>query len=257
MSVYTTEIASDVIASDNPIHQRLLKAYYLSMGYISGDVLEVGCGEGRGVELIAPLAKSFTGIDKIDHVIDKLSKKQPEATFRQMIIPPFSGLKDDAYDVVISFQVIEHIKNDLAYLKEIHRVLKPGGKALITTPNIELSLSRNPWHIREYKSDELEMLAKRVFAQVEMKGITGNEKVMAYYDDNKKSVNQMMRWDIFNLQYRLPAFMLRFPYEFLNRMNRNKLKSGNDSLVSQIHHEDYLLSEKPESSLDLFCIMEK
>ena len=141
MSVYTTEIASDVIASDNPIHQRLLKAYYLSLEYISWYVLEVGCGEGRGVELVAPKAKTFTGIDKIPQVIDNLRSSYPDGDFRQVVIPPFSGLEDNSYDVVISFQVIEHVKKDLEYLKEIYRVLKPGGKALVTTPNIKMSLS--------------------------------------------------------------------------------------------------------------------
>ena len=90
-----------------------------------------------------------------------------------------------------------------------------------------------------------------------MHGITGNEKVMAYYEDNKRSVNRMMRWDILNLQYRLPAFMLKLPYELLNRMNRNKLKASNDGLVSEIHHSDYLLSEDADHSLDLFCVMHK
>jgi len=257
MSVYTTEIASDVIASDNPIHQRLLKAYYLSLEYISGDVLEVGCGEGRGVELMLPKAKSFAGIDKIQEVVDNLSNKFPDGDFRQMTIPPFGDLKDNSYDVVVSFQVIEHIKDDFAYLKEIHRVLKPGGKALITTPNIKMSLSRNPWHIREYTADELTALAKKVFPKVEMLGVGGNEKIMNYHEENRQSVNRMMRWDIFNLQYRLPAFVLRAPYEILNRLNRNKLKSGNDDLVSQIHHSDYILSDNSGTSLDLFCVMEK
>ncbi len=257
MSVYTTEIASDVIASDNPIHQRLLKAYYLSQDYISGKVLEVGCGEGRGIELIAPIADSFTGVDKIADVIDNLKYKYPTGNFHQMVIPPFTGLENNAFDVVISFQVIEHIKNDLEYLNEIYRVLKPGGKALITTPNISMSLSRNPWHIREYTANELTRLAKKVFQKVEMKGITGNAKVMAYYANNKRSVEKMMRWDVLNLQYRLPAFLLKMPYEFLNRMNRDKLKSVDDKLVSQIHHSDYVLSEDPNASLDLFCIMEK
>lgn len=257
MSVYTTEIASDVIASDNPIHQRLLKAYYLSLEYISGDVLEVGCGEGRGVDLILPKAESFTGIDKIQEVVDNLSNKFPEGDFRQMVIPPFGDLQDNSFDVVVSFQVIEHIKKDLDYLKEIYRVLKPGGRALITTPNIKMSLSRNPWHIREYTAKELTTLAKKVFSKVEMLGVGGNDKIMDYHEENRQSVNKIMRWDIFNLQYRLPAFVLRAPYEILNRMNRNKLKSGNDHLVSQIHHSDYLLSNDPNSSLDLFCVMEK
>lgn len=257
MSVYTTEIASDVITSDNPIHQRLRKAYYLSQEYISGNVLEIGCGEGRGVELIAPKAESFTGVDKIAQVIENLKKKHPEGDFRQMVIPPFAELKDDTYDVVVSFQVIEHIKKDLEYLKEIHRVLKPGGKALITTPNIKMSLSRNPWHIREYTADELTKLALKVFPKVEMLGITGNEKVMSYHEENRRSVNKMMKWDVLNLQYRLPAFILKFPYEILNRMNRNKLKTDNDGLVSEIHHSDYVLSKDPNTSLDLFCVMEK
>lgn len=257
MSVYTTEIASDVIASDNPIHQRLLKAYYLSQDYISGKVLEVGCGEGRGVELLAPKADDFVGIDKIQQVIENLQSKFPGTDFRQMVIPPFSGLEENEFDVVVSFQVIEHIKNDLEYLKEIYRVLKPGGRALITTPNIKMSLSRNPWHIREYTAQQLTDLAKSVFSKVEMLGVSGNEKVMLYYEDNKQSVNKMMKWDVFNLQYRLPAFVLKMPYEILNRMNRNKLKDGNDGLVSEIHHSDYLLSKKADTSLDLFCIMTK
>ena len=257
MSVYTTEIASDVIASDNPIHQRLLKAYYLSLDYISGNVLEVGCGEGRGVELLAPKANYYTGIDKISQVVENLSIKHPEYRFSQMVIPPFSGLNDNSFDVVVSFQVIEHIKKDLEYLKEIYRVLKPGGKALITTPNIKMSLSRNPWHIREYTAAELHKLARNVFSNVEMLGIGGNEKVMTYYEQNKQSVHKMMKWDILNLQYNLPAFMLKIPYEILNRMNRNKLKEGNDGLVSEIHHSDYLLSSDPDLSLDLFCVLTK
>lgn len=257
MSVYTTEIASDVIASDNPIHQRLLKAYYLSLEYISGNVLEVGCGEGRGVELIMSKTDSFTGIDKIQKIIDHLSAKFPHGNFKQLIIPPFSGIEDNAYDIVVSFQVIEHIKNDMEYLKEIYRVLKPGGKALITTPNIKMSLSRNPWHIREYTAEELSDLAKKIYPTVHMLGIAGNEKVMAYYEENKQSVNNMMKWDILNLQYRLPSFLLKIPYEILNRVNRNKLKTTNDGLVSEIHHSDYILTNDPDSSLDLFCIMEK
>lgn len=257
MSVYTTEIASEVIASDNPIHQRLIKAYYLSLDYIKGDVLEVGCGEGRGVDLILPKTKSFTGIDKIQEVVDNLKTKYPKGNFQQMVIPPFASLPDNHYDVVVSFQVIEHIKDDLGYLNEIYRVLKPGGKALITTPNIKMSLSRNPWHIREYTANELSELAKRIFANVEMKGVAGNEKVMSYYESNKLSVDKMMRWDVLNLQYKLPAFLLKVPYEILNRMNRNKLQDKNDGLVSEIHHSDYLLSEDADTSLDLLCIMKK
>jgi len=92
---------------------------------------------------------------------------------------------------------------------------------------------------------------------VEMKGITGNEKVMQYYDRNKASVNKMMKWDIFDLQYKLPASILRIPYEILNRMNRNKLKDSADDLVKSIQHTDYLLVDDASMALDLFLIVKK
>jgi hypothetical protein len=92
---------------------------------------------------------------------------------------------------------------------------------------------------------------------MELLGITGNEKVWKYYELNKKSVEKITRFDIFDLQNRLPASLLKIPYEILNRFNRNNLKSENDALVTQISQDDYLLSEDVDQSLDLFCIMTK
>ena len=63
----------------------------------------------------------------------------------------------------MTFQVIEHIKDDEKFVQEIHRVLKPGGKLILTTPNILMSLSRNPWHIREYNPTEMNEILKHHF----------------------------------------------------------------------------------------------
>lgn len=257
MATYTTEIASDSIPSDNPIHQRLLKAYYLAKPYIKGGLLELGCGEGRGVDLLAPLSETYVALDKIQEVIDTLKAKHPALDFRQAVFPPFTGIPDNTFDSIVSFQVIEHVKADGDFLAEIFRVLKPGGKAVLTTPNIKKTLSRNPWHVREYTAVELTELAKKYFDKVEMKGVGGNEKVMTYYEENKRSVERITRFDIFNLQYRLPAPILRIPYDILNRMNRNKLNTANTGLVSEINHEDYLLVDNADEALDLFLILEK
>ena len=256
MAVYTTEIASETITSDNPIHQRLLKAYVLAAEKVHGNLLEVGCGEGRGIQWLLPKTEKFSAIDKIAVVVEGLKRKFPVADFVSGNIPPLP-YPDNTFDCVVSFQVIEHIADDNLYLKEIGRVLKPNGFALITTPNRPMSLSRNPWHEREYTADELTSLAKKYFNSVEMKGIAGNEKVMQYYERNKKSVDKMMRWDIFDLQHKLPVSLLRVPYEVLNRLNRNKLKEAADELVASIRHQDYLLSDDPGKSLDLFLIARK
>lgn len=257
MATYTTEIASDKLISDNPIHQRLLKAYIAAQPWISGSLLEIGCGEGRGVETLLPLADSYLGIDKIGEVIQELRQKYPKVEFKQAVIPPFTGFADQSFDTIVSFQVIEHIENDRLFLQEIYRVLKPGGKAIISTPNNTHTLSRNPWHVREYLPQELIDLSASIFDRVEAKGIGGNEKVWAYHEANRKSVQKIMRFDIFGLQHRLPAWILRMPYEILNRMNRNKLHKQQGDSVTGINHEDYPLVDKPALGLDLFYILWK
>lgn len=255
--IYTTEITSEEITSDNPIHQRLFKAYVVAEDYVHGDVLEVGCGEGRGIDLLIKKARTFTAVDKIGPVINRLQEKYETGKFISMNIPPLSGLADNTYDVVVSFQVIEHIEDDELFLREIHRVMKPGGIALLTTPNRRLSLTRNPWHIREYLPEELALLGKNIFDDVEVSGITGNNKVMTYYEENKKSVRRFTRWDVLDLQHKIPASLLRIPYEILNRWNRNKLQASGSELVRSIRHEDYLVTNDPTQALDLLLIARK
>ena len=257
MSIYTTEITSDKILSDNPLHHRLLSAYVYAEKYISGDVLELGCGEGRGIDIILKKSKSFTAIDKISEVTERLSRKYPNEKFISSSFPPLKNIENESFDTVISFQVIEHIKNDKLFIKEIHRILKPGGKALISTPNISMTLTRNPWHVREYTSQQLFDLASSNFKKIIMKGIYGNDKIKKYYDDNKKSVMKFKRLDVFNLEKYLPNFLYKIPYEFLNRMNRNKLQANDNSLVSSISTNDYSLENDNPKNLDLFLILEK
>jgi ubiquinone/menaquinone biosynthesis C-methylase UbiE len=256
MSVYTTEIASDQLTSDNPIHQRLLQAYHLAKPFVKGKLLELGCGEGRGIDLLAPLAEQFTAIDKIDSVIEKLKLKYPSHRFDAGHFPPIP-FPDNSFDSIVTFQVIEHIKDDHLFVKEIYRILRPGGTALITTPNIKMTLTRNPWHIREYTADELTGLCKKYFDDVTMKGIAGNEKVMEYYEKNKASVKKITRFDVLNLQYRLPSALLRIPYDILNRMNRDGLQKEQDQLVTSISNNDYPLRDQDERNLDLFVILKK
>ena len=257
MSIYTTEITSDKIASDNPLHHRLLSAYVFAEKYINGDVLELGCGEGRGIDIILKKSKSFTAIDKISEVTERLSKKYKNEKFISSSFPPLINIEDNSFDTIVTFQVIEHINNDNLFVEEIYRILRPGGKALITTPNIEMTLTRNPWHIREYTSRQLQDLAAKFFTKITMKGITGNDKIKKYYEENKKSVSKFKRLDILNLEKNLPNFLYKIPYEILNRMNRNKLQSNDKSLVSSISTNDYSLQDDNPKNLDLFLILEK
>lgn len=257
MSYKTTEITSDEELSDNVLHQRLFYPYLETTKQIGGQILEIGCGFGRGVETLLPHCESYTGIDKIQSLIDQLSQKYPQHSFLARNIPPLSGLADNQFDAVVTFQVIEHIEDDALFLKEIHRVLKPGGKAFITTPNIKWTLTRNPWHVREYTAIELRQLLNRYFSKVDMKAISGDAKVMEYYERNKESVKKITRFDVLNLQYRLPRTMLQVPYEIANRLNRKLLLKGNKGLVADVTTANYHLEENPEKGFDFFCVVEK
>jgi 2-polyprenyl-3-methyl-5-hydroxy-6-metoxy-1,4-benzoquinol methylase len=248
----TTEIASSEIASDNPIHQRLLFPYDHVRTLVSGDLLEIGCGIGRGVAVLSDKLNSYTGVDKNTQLLEKLSKEYPSFKFVDMFLPPLKDIPSDYYDFIITFQVIEHIEDDNFFLQEAVRTLKKGGKLYLTTVNKKFSLTRNPWHVREYDAVSLENLMKKHFSEVITQGIHGNEKVMDYYERNKKSVRKITRFDIFNLQYRLPRTWLQVPYDLGNRMSRLMLSKSNNQLVNSIHADDHFLTDTPDESLDFF-----
>jgi 2-polyprenyl-3-methyl-5-hydroxy-6-metoxy-1,4-benzoquinol methylase len=252
MPIFTAERSSPESQSDNPIFQRHLFAYQQALPYIKGQVLEVGCGTGYGMNFLAPKAEKYTAIDKFEVPISLPAN----ATFIQHNIPPFP-FEDESFDVVVSFQVIEHIEDDALFVSELARVLKPDGIAIVTTPNILMSLTRNPWHVREYTIEQLETLMKRSFSSVEMKGIFGKEKAMGYFEENKKSVQKFTRFDIFDLQHRLPRRVLQIPYDLLNRVNRLVLRKGHQGLVQDITTSDFDLASAQVSCFDLFVSAKK
>lgn len=252
--LYTAERTNEKSTSDNPIYQRHLFAYENALPFIHGNVLEVGCGEGYGSKLLAPKAGKYTAVDKFV-ALNKDNLKDIE--FIQMNVPHMPAFKDNSFDVVVSFQVIEHIEDDHTFLKEIARVLKPGGKLIMTTPNIKMSLTRNPYHVREYTAPELDNLCKKYFSTVDTQGIFGDKTAMDYYEKNKAGVRKFTRFDILNLQYKLPRRLLQIPYDIFNRMNRLQLDKGNQQLVSDITVKNFFLKKADDQCFDLFVIATK
>lgn len=250
----TAERVSQTDRSDNYVFQRSLLAYYRATELVKGTVLEIGTGSGYGIDVIAPTVTRFLTIDKFETNID--TSEIDNVEFQQMTVPPID-LPTSSFDCVISFQVIEHIKEDVEFVAEVHRVLKPNGVFIVSTPNAAMSLTRNPWHVREYQIDEFDRLLSNYFPKIERCGVFGNEKVMQYYEKNRASVRRITRFDVLDLQHRLPRWMLKIPYDILNRLNRRFLLVRNRKLTTDISMDDYRIAPVDEGCFDLYYIARK
>ena len=103
----------------------------------------------------------------------------------------------------------------------------------------------------------MKRLLESRFREVEILGVSGNDRVMDYYEKNRRGVERITRFDPLDLQHRLPAWMLRLPYDLLNRINRRRLLKENTELTSSIRMEDYRIGPFEEQSFDLFCVATK
>ena len=254
MGAYDSAERVSLEVQNNYLFQRSIKAYYEAATLISGKVLEIGTGSGYGVEIISGIAEEFVTVDKFDTMID--FSKHTNVKFEEQNVPPLS-FDNNVFDAAITFQVVEHIKDDHAFISEIHRVLKPGGKLIITTPNIKMSITRNPWHIREYTVEQLLQLLRNYFPDVKAMGVYGNEKSDKYYENNKKSVQKILKWDILKMNKWLPRQLLQMPYDIMNKRNRSKLMNQDKSLANSFTHDDFFIKDANDKCFDLFFVATK
>lgn len=252
MAIKTAERVSRE-ASDNYVFQRSRLAYVEASRMVSGRVLEIGTGTGYGAEIVAPSAERFTTIDKTRS--EELGMLPANVEFVEAKVPPLP-FADNTFDYVVSFQVIEHIPNDRAFVAEVLRVLRHGGKFIVSTPNRPMSLTRNPWHVREYTAEQFASLLSS-FSSIERRGVEGNERVWEYYEKNRESVHRIMRFDVLRMQWWLPRWILQIPYDIMNRLNRRRLHSANRSLTEGIAMEDYSVVDVHDKCFDLFYIATK
>jgi SAM-dependent methyltransferase len=126
------------------------------------DVLEAGCGEGYGADLIANVARRVIGLDYDESAVAHVKARYPRVDMRHGNLAELP-LGDGTVDVVVNFQVIEHLWDQAQFIDECARVLRPSGTLLISTPNrITFSPGRdtplNPFHTRELSGAELTAL---------------------------------------------------------------------------------------------------
>jgi len=126
------------------------------------EVLEAGCGEGYGADLIAATARRVVAVDYDAATIAHVGTRYPRV---QVLAANLAAvpMPDASVGVVVNFQVIEHLWDQPQFITECLRLLRPGGSLLMSTPNrITFTPGSdtpvNPFHTRELNAAELREL---------------------------------------------------------------------------------------------------
>lgn len=165
-------IPSETLLNDEIGYEHLHRYFSASALVKDKNVLDIACGEGYGSSILAKEAKFVTGID-IDSESIKWADKSYTPTNKnlQFIIGSANQIPvaDNLYDVVISYETIEHLDEEMQFifLKEIKRVLRPGGILIISTPDkknyTDRYLQINKFHLHEFYRDEFNDFLKLYF----------------------------------------------------------------------------------------------
>ena len=164
------------VPAENYWYRRHLAVYEWIARRCGGlDVVDLACGEGYGTDVLARHAANVTGVDANPeaHEHARLKYTRPGVRFVRDLVESF----DEPVDAVVFLQTIEHVENPGALLDGFRRILRPGGTAYVSTPNV-LTLapkgaerSGNPWHVHEYKAEEYRELCEASFDSVELIGL--------------------------------------------------------------------------------------
>ena len=139
------------------------------------DVVDMACGEGYGTAVLAERAARVTGVDANPeaHEHARLKYTRPGVRFVRELVETY----DAPCDALVFLQTIEHVQNPREVLDHFRSLLRPGGVAYVSTPNV-LTLapegaekSGNPWHVKEYRAEEFRALCEASFDSVELLGL--------------------------------------------------------------------------------------
>ena len=139
------------------------------------DVVDMACGEGYGSAVLAERAARVTGVDANPeaHEHAQLKYTRPGVRFVRDMVETHS----QPCDAIVFLQTIEHLHDAKAVLDRFHDMLRPGGTAYVSTPNVltiappGADKSDNPWHLKEYRADEFRELCEQSFEQVQLLGV--------------------------------------------------------------------------------------
>jgi len=156
--------------------QEHLARYEFASGFVSGkNVLDIACGTGYGVAMLRKAgAAGVCGADLSQGAIDAANKSYGGDGIQFVAADAESFMLGARYDVITSFETIEHLQHPDRFLQAVLHHLAPGGTFIVSTParyggTLE-SKPDNPFHVREWSAGEFYELLKPLFREISMYG---------------------------------------------------------------------------------------
>lgn len=238
-------------------YARHMAAYLHAATLVAGRrVLDAGCGEGFGTATLAPLAAEVVGVDYSADAIRECRRlwcdvSRPNLRFEQVDLT-HPGYFAERFDVVLNFQVLEHIRDTGPFLRALGERLSPDGVLVLTTPNRLRSVSENPFHVREYTAAELASELGSIFPSVRLHGVYGNQKVEEFEARRAKAIRRILRLDPLGLLRILPRPVVEFAFARLAGLVRRQAQpSGAATIVP----EDFKVDDHDiDRALDLVAV---
>jgi SAM-dependent methyltransferase len=180
-----------------------LKRYLFARPYCTGKVvLDAACGSGYGSAELGRVATRVVGVD-VDAQAVEYARSRYGGDNVEFEVMDVAGLRfgSGSFDVVVSFETIEHVRDREAFLSEVTRVLRPSGTFVVSTPSVEHTTERprNPFHHVEYARDDFVRLLSRQFESIDLFGQRRRET---------RRYRVLHRLDVLGLRRRL-AFLRR------------------------------------------------
>jgi 2-polyprenyl-3-methyl-5-hydroxy-6-metoxy-1,4-benzoquinol methylase len=145
------------------MHGAHLKRYQFASGFVAGKrVLDIASGSGYGSRMLADAgAASVTGVDISAEAVAFATERYGSAANLKYVNADACAFTTGTYDVITSFETIEHLHQRDAFLANLHGMLAPGGTLLMSTPNKSIKSAgrpsnapKNKYHVYEYRQEE-------------------------------------------------------------------------------------------------------
>lgn len=218
----------------------------------AGRVLDLGCGSGYGT---AEISDSLPRVVALDRIAPDRGNRRSNIDWVRADLHgnPFAAA---SFQLILSFQVIEHLVDPHVYLDSIARLLAPGGTAIITTPNVSTSDKINPFHVHEYEAEELRCCLAPYFDQVEMYGVGMSESVKPYFDARLARIAKIMRFDPLGLRKFLPKRLVTSIFAMGALWVRRGIQDSEVGMPDA-RLEDFPIGPADACDLDLLAICRK